>query len=203
LFFATEKGLVKKVDIEAFSNVRSSGLIAIKMRDGDRLIWAKPTTGNDYIQLITANGQAILFEEKEVRAMGRTASGVHGVKLRKEDYVVGMGVVKPDRAKKYQLLTIMENGFGKRTNLSLYKPQGRGGTGIRTAKVTGKTGNLVNAYVVNPEKMKDKDLIIMSEKGQVIRLPFSSVSESGRDTQGVSLMRLKQEGDRVACLTWV
>ncbi len=203
LFFATEKGLVKKVDIEAFSNVRSSGLIAIKMRDGDRLIWAKPTTGQDHIQLITANGQAIRFEEDEVRPMGRTASGVHGVKLRKEDYVVGMGVVKPDRAKKYQLLTIMENGFGKRTNLSLYKPQGRGGTGIRTAKVTGKTGNLVNAYVVNPEKMKDKDLIIMSEKGQVIRLPFSSVSESGRDTQGVSLMRLKQEGDRVACLTWV
>src|SRR6056297_2890257 len=137
LFFATEKGLVKKVDIEAFSNVRSSGLIAIKMRDGDRLIWAKPTTGQDHIQLITANGQAIRFEEDEVRPMGRTASGVHGVKLRKEDYVVGMGVVKPNRAKKYQLLTIMENGFGKRTNLSLYKPQGRGGTGIRTAKVTG------------------------------------------------------------------
>ena len=202
LFFATEQGLVKKVDLEAFSNVRSSGLIAIKMRDGDKLIWAKPTSGNDHIQLITAKGQSIRFEEGEVRPMGRTASGVYGIKLKKDDYVVGMGVIKSGDAKKYQLLTIVENGLGKRTSLKLYKPQGRGGTGIRTAKITEKTGNLVNAYVVNPETMKEKDLIIMSEKGQVIRLPFTSVSETGRDTQGVSLMKLKQADDKVACLTW-
>lgn len=203
LFFATEKGLVKKVDINAFSNVRSSGLIAMKMKDGDRLIWAKPTGGDEHIQLITAEGQAIRFEESEVRAMGRSASGVHGIKLKKEDYVVGMGTIKPDKNKKYQLLTIMEKGFGKRTDIKLYKLQGRGGTGIRTARVTDKTGKLVNSYVVNPEKMKDKDLIIMSEKGQVIRLPFTSVSEAGRDTQGVSLMRFKDKDDNVACLTWV
>mgnify|MGYP000370788326 CR=1 FL=1 len=203
LFFATEQGLVKKVDINAFSNVRSSGLIAMKIKDGDRLIWAKPTGGNDHIQLSTAYGQAIRFEENEVRAMGRTASGVHGIKVKKEDYVVGMGVVKMDNSKKYQLLTITEKGFGKRTNLKLYKLQGRGGTGIRTAHVTDKTGQLVNSFVVNPEKMKDKDLIIMSEKGQVIRLPFTSVTEAGRDTQGVRLMKFKDKDDRVACLTWV
>ncbi len=203
LFFATEQGLVKKVDIDSFSNVRSSGLIAIKMRDGDRLIWAKPSSGDDHIQLITAKGQSIRFEESEVRPMGRSASGVHGIRLKKDDYVVGMGVVDLGKDKNIQILTIMENGFGKRTSLSLYKPQGRGGAGIRTAKITEKTGKLVNAYLVDPEKLKEKDLIIMSEKGQVIRLPFSSVSETGRDTQGVGLMKLKQEEDRVACLTWI
>ncbi len=206
LFFATEKGLVKKVSIEAFSNVRRSGLIAIKMRGEDRLIWAKPTGGKDEIQLITAQGQAIRFKESDVREMGRNAAGVHGIKLKKEDSVVGMGVIRTgdkSKMKNYQILTIMENGFGKRSDLSLYKLQGRGGSGIRTAKVTDKTGKLVNAFVVNFEAMKDKDLIIMSEKGQVIRLAFKSVNALGRDTQGIKLMSFKEKGDKIACVTWV
>jgi len=204
LFFATEKGLVKKVKIEAFANVRRSGLVAIKIKGEDKLIWTKPTRGADHIQLITAGGQAIRFKESDVRDMGRGAAGVHGIRLKKDDVVVGMGVIKTDkdRLKKYQILTIMENGFGKRTALGLYKVQGRGGSGIKTAKVTTKTGKLMNAYVVNAETMKDKDLIVISQKGQVIRLPFKSVNQTGRDTQGVRLMRFKEGGDKVACVTW-
>ncbi|MCK5416799.1 DNA gyrase subunit A, partial [Candidatus Parcubacteria bacterium] len=205
LFFATEQGLVKKVKIEAFNNVRRSGLVAIKIKDGDRLIWAKPTAGKDHIQLITAGGQAIRFSEKDVRDMGRTAAGVHGIRLKKDDIVVGMGVIKGDKEKhkNFQILSVMEYGYGKRTALNLYKLQGRGGTGIKTAKVTTKTGKLTNAFIVNPEKMKDKDIIIISEKGQVIRMNFTSVNQSGRDTQGVKLMRFKTAGDSVACVTWV
>lgn len=205
LFFATEKGLVKKVKLEAFQNVRRSGLIAIKIKDEDRLIWAKPSSGKDEIQLITAKGQAIRFKENDVRDMGRGASGVYGIRLKKDDMVVGMGVLKTDKEKlsKYQVLTIMEQGFGKRTPMNLYKVQGRGGSGIKTAKVTPKTGKLVNAFVVNSDVMKDKDLVIISEKGQVIRLPFKTVNKTGRDTQGVRLMRLKDSSDKVACVTWV
>jgi len=116
-----------------------------------------------------------------------------------------MGVIKTDkdRIKKYQVLSIMEQGFGKRTALGLYKVQGRGGSGVKTAKVTSKTGRLVNAYIVNTETMADKDLVVISEKGQVIRLPFKSVNQTGRDTQGVRLMRFKESDDKVACVTWV
>jgi DNA gyrase subunit A len=205
LFFATEKGLVKKVKLEAFENVRRSGLIAIKIKDEDRLIWAKPTSGDDDIELITAGGKAIRFKEKDVRDMGRNATGVHGIRLKKGDAVMGMGVIKIDKEKKkkYQVLTIMEQGFGKRTDLGLYKTQGRGGSGIKTAKVTKKTGHIVNAYVVNYEIMKEKDLIVISDKGQVIRLPFKSVNKTGRDTQGVRLMRFKNKDDKIACVTWI
>jgi len=204
LFFATEKGLVKKVKLEAFANVRRSGLIAIKIKEDDKLIWAKPTSGNDHIQLITSGGQAIRFKESDVRDMGRNAAGVIGIRLKKNDIIVGMGVIKTakEKLKKYQILTVMENGFGKRTALSLYKVQGRGGSGIKTAKVTVKTGKLTNAFVVNAESMKKRDLIVISEKGQVIRLSFKSINQTGRDTQGVRVMRFKNEGDKVACITW-
>ncbi len=205
LFFATEKGLVKKVKLDAFDNVRRSGLIAIKIKPEDKLIWAKPTSGKDNIQLITANGQAIRFKEEDVRDMGRGASGVHGIRLKADDKVVGMGIIKnnKEQEKKIQILTIMEQGFGKRTPLNLYKIQGRGGSGIKTAKVTAKTGKLVNAYVVNVESMTEKDIVIISEQGQVIRMPFKSVNQGGRDTQGVRLMRLKTSGDKIACATWI
>lgn len=205
LFFATEQGLVKKVKINSFSNVRRSGLIAIKIKNDDRLIWCKPTSGSDHISLITANGQAIRFEENDVRDMGRNASGVRGIKLKGDDIVVGMGVIKTDKEIKrnYQIATIMAKGYGKRTDLSLYKVQGRGGSGIRTAKVTDKTGKISNAFLLNKETMLEKDLIIISEKGQVIRLPFKSVNELGRDTQGVRIMRFKNEEDKVASVTFV
>ena len=205
LFFATEQGLVKKVKIDAFSNVRRSGLIAIKIKNDDKLIWSKPTSGSDHISLVTANGQAIRFNEKEVRDMGRNASGVRGIKLKKGDIVVGMGVIQIVKGQKnnYQILTIMDKGFGKRTELDLYKLQGRGGSGIRTAKVTDKTGKISNAFVINKDYMSDKDLIIISDNGQVIRLPFKSINELGRDTQGIRIMRFKDDNDRVASVTYV
>jgi len=205
LFFTTEKGLVKKVKLEAFSNVRRSGLIAIKIKNDDRLIWCKPTSGSDHISLVTANGQAIRFSEKEVRDMGRNAAGVRGIKLKAKDIVVGMGVIKTDKEKKrkYQILTIMNKGYGKRTDLGLYKVQGRGGSGIRTAKVTDKTGKISNAFVINKDNMEGKDLIIISDKGQVIRLPYKSINELGRDTQGVRIMRFKNENDCVSSVTYV
>jgi DNA gyrase subunit A len=204
LFFATEQGLVKKCKLDAFANVRRSGLIAIKIKGDDKLIWAKPTSGTDDIQLITAEGQSIRFSEDDVREMGRNAAGVRGIRLKGKDSMVGMGVISTDkeRLKKYQLISIMANGFGKRSPLSLYKVQGRGGSGIRTAHVTDKTGKLTNAFVVNVETMDDRDLIIISEKGQVIRLPFKQVNELGRDTQGVRVMRFKEPDDQVACVTW-
>lgn len=205
LFFATRRGLVKKVSIAAFSNVRRSGLIAIKLKEDDQLTWVKPTTGNDQIQLITAHGQAIRFHEDDVRDMGRGASGVIGMRLRSKDRLIGMGVIKTDGAKlkDYQVLSVMAEGYGKRTDLSHYKIQNRGGSGIKTAKITDKTGELVNAFLVNKQTMADKDLIIMSGQGQVIRLPFISVNESGRDTQGVRLMRFKENNDQVVGVTWL
>lgn len=205
LFFATEKGLVKKVKTDAFANVRRNGLIAIKIKSDDKLIWCKPSSGADQISLITANGQAIRFAEKEVRDMGRNASGVRGIKLKAKDIVVGMGIIKTDKDAKrhYQILTIMSKGYGKRTDLNLYKVQGRGGSGIRTAKVSDKSGKISNAFVVNKDNMDEKDLIIISNKGQVIRLPFKSISELGRDTQGVRIMRFKDDDDGVASVTYV
>lgn len=205
LFFATEKGLVKKVKLSAFDNVRRSGLIAIKIKDDDKLIWAKPTSGSDHIQLITAKGQTIRFKETDVRDMGRNAAGVHGIRLHKDDAVVGMGVAKTDKDKKrnYQILIIMAKGHGKRTNLAMYKVQGRGGSGIKTAKVTEKTGDITNAYLVNADSMDERDLIIISDNGQVIRTPFKTVSTLGRDTQGVRIMRFKDPEDRVSGVTWI
>jgi DNA gyrase subunit A len=205
LFFATEQGLVKKVELEAFKNVRRSGLIAIKIKDDDKLIWVKPTSGADHIQLVTAQGQAIRFKETDVRDMGRGAAGVIGIRLHKSDRIIGMGIAKTDKERKrnYQILTIMAHGFGKRTDLNAYKIQGRGGSGIKTAKVTDKTGNITNAFLVNADSMEGKDLVIISENGQVIRTPFKSVSVLGRDTQGVRIMRFKEDSDKVAGVTWV
>ena len=205
LFFATKKGLVKKVEIEAFKNIRRGGLIAIKIKDDDRLIWVKPTSGSDHVQLVSSKGQAIRFKESDVRDMGRGASGVLGIRLHKGDELIGMGIAKTDKERKrnYQILTIMARGYGKRTDFGAYKIQGRGGSGIKTAKVTDKTGEITDAFLVNADNMDEKDIIVISEKGQVIRTPFKSISVLGRDTQGVKIMRFKDDNDRVAGTTWI
>ena len=204
LFFATEKGLVKKVKLEEFRNVRRSGLVAIKIKENDKLIWSKPSAKGDNILLVTSNGQAIRFSEEDVRAMGRTASGVTGVRLKKEDFVVGMGVINtdPDKLKVYEILSVTSKGLSKRTKLREYKIQGRGGSGIKTAKINAKSGPLINAFIVNSDKMKEKDLIMISTGGQVIRIPFKTVPKSKRDTQGVKIMRFKKGDDSIASITW-
>jgi DNA gyrase subunit A len=203
LVMVTEQGTVKKTPLEEFANVRRNGLIAIKLKDGDGLWWVQPTTGTDEISLVTKNGQSIRFKETDVRAMGRSAAGVRGMSLKKGDAVVGMDVFNPAVAKKGQLelFTIAENGLGKRTNLTEYKVQGRGGSGIRTMHVSAKTGPVVAAYVSGQDD--DRDLMIISKKGIVLRTAFKNVPSLGRDTQGVRVMRFKEEGDTVSGVTFL
>ncbi|NQT50343.1 DNA gyrase subunit A [Candidatus Kuenenbacteria bacterium] len=201
LFMATENGVVKKTAIEDFINVRRSGLIAIKIKPGDSLRWVRPTTGKKELVMISARGQAIRFKEDDVRVMGRSASGVRGMRLKSEDKVVGVGLVEPADIKDLQVLCISENGFGKRSELAHYKVQNRGGGGIRTLKVSSKTGKVVKGIVANKQKSADDDILVISNKGQVIRMPFKGISTLGRDTQGVRLMRFKATGDAVAAFS--
>ena len=203
LVMVTNQGTIKKTALEDFANVRRSGLIAINLKEGDDLKWVKPSSGSDEIVLVTKQGQAIRCKETDVRGMGRTAAGVRGIKLKKNDSVVGMDVVVPSLVKKghLELFVVAENGLGKRTNLAEYKIQGRGGSGIHTMKVTAKTGGVVGAYISSDEE--DCDLILISKKGIVIRVPFKSVPSLGRDTQGVRIMRFKEEGDKLSSTTFV
>ncbi|NUM25857.1 MAG: DNA gyrase subunit A [Candidatus Buchananbacteria bacterium] len=202
LMMVTKKGNIKKVDISDFDNIRRSGLIAIKLKKDDELEWVKPSSGKDEIILVSAQGQAIRFRESQVRPMGRGASGVRGIRLKGSDVVVSMDVVDPSLSKVGQLLTIMANGYGKRSSLTNYKTQSRGGSGIKTAKITAKTGVIVSATIVN-SKAVEGDIIIISARGQVIRLPMKSVNVLGRATQGVRLMKFKDDKDHVASTTFV
>jgi DNA gyrase subunit A len=203
LVMVTSRGTIKKSALDQFENVRRSGIIAITLDDGDELTWVKPSSGTDDISLVTKKGQSIRFSEDDVRAMGRTAAGVRGIKLGQNDNVIGMDIVDPKLADKglLQLFVITENGMGKRTDLQEYKTQGRGGSGIRTAKVTDKTGGVVGAFISSTDD--ERDLMMISKDGIVIRTPFKSVPSLGRDTQGVRLMRFKEAGDRVSSVAFV
>ena len=194
-FMTTIHGVVKKSKIEDFDNVRRSGLIAITLDKGDTLNWVLPSTGTDEITISTAGGQAIRFKEADVRAMGRSAAGVRGIKLKGSDLVVGMDIVIKGQ-KGNQLLIITENGYGKRTDLASYKIQKRGGSGIKTAQVTAKIGKLVGAHIINIDEIEG-DLFITSLQGQIIRIPLKSISVLGRATQGVRIMK-PSVGDKVA-----
>jgi DNA gyrase subunit A len=202
IMMVTNRGTIKKTKLDDFENVRRSGLIAIKLNDGDNLQWVRTSTGKDDIFLATANGMSIRFNEDDVRAMGRVAAGVRGIKLKGDDEVIGMEVVTQDAIKEgRQFMIIMGNGYGKRTDVEEYGVQGRGGMGVKTAQITAKTGKLVAGYIVEP---KDKrDLLIVSQGGQVIRTSVLSVSVIGRATQGVRVMRFKQPGDMVAAVSMV
>ena len=200
LVMVTNKGTIKKTAVEDFANVRRSGLIALKLKGDENLEWVKPSTGTDEIILATNGGQAIRFKEKDVRQMGRTAAGVRGMKLKSNDDIIGMDIIG-DKKKNVEFLVVGANGTGKCTALEEYKVQGRGGSGIKTVNVTDKTGPLVFARVVDRDVVTEQDLMMMSAKGQVIRLPFKSINTSGRATQGVRLMRFKEGGDRVASVT--
>lgn len=202
LTMVTTKGNIKKVPSEDFKHIRRSGLIAIKLKKEDELEWVVPSTGKDEIVLVTAKGQAIRFKESQVRAMGRSAAGVRGIKLKTGDKVVGMDIVNNTLAKDGQLMIIMSKGYGKRSSLANYKIQGRGGSGIKTAKITDKTGEIVAGRVVNA-KVADEDIIIISSKGQVIRLPLKAINILGRATQGVRLMKFKAPNDKVASTTFI
>ncbi|MFA6427169.1 MAG: DNA gyrase subunit A [Candidatus Magasanikbacteria bacterium] len=200
LIMLTTKGTIKKTALEDFSNVRRSGLIALKLKEDDMLEWVRPTSGSNDIMVITAQGQSIRFKEANVRPMGRTASGVRGMRLKSNDHVVGMDAVSSDLVKRkvLELLVISEHGLGKRTNLNEYKIQGRGGSGVKTMAVTQKTGKIISAHIIN--NTENNDLMIISVNGQVVRTPLKSISVLGRATQGVRVMRFKEENDKVASI---
>jgi len=264
LVMVTKNGIIKKTAISEFENVRRSGLIAILLKEGDLLRKISETGGEDEIILVTKNGKSIKFKEKDIRSMGRSAAGVKGIKLGKEDEVIGMDViqnqksktelpkeakvkmrtkfssptelpkeakvkmrtkfssptelpmeakvkmrmkfsspVKSQKSEKQYLLVVTENGYGKRTDLKEYRLQKRGGTGIKTAKIIQKTGNLISSKVLTAlREQAPEDLIVISQKGQVIRIKISQISRLSRATQGVRIMKL-EAGDKVASATCI
>ena len=186
LLMSTKNGLVKKVALNEFETVRKAGLIAINLRENDELIDVKLTDGEDNVVLVTRKGISITFNEKEVRPMGRNATGVIGIKLSEDDSVIGMeSIIEGSKA---TLLSITENGFGKRTELEEYRVQTRGGKGVMTYKITPKTGDLVGIRIATD----DEDVMLITDTGTIIRLNVSDISILGRVTQGVTLMRTNE-----------
>ncbi|OGN04788.1 MAG: DNA gyrase subunit A [Candidatus Yanofskybacteria bacterium RIFCSPHIGHO2_01_FULL_44_17] len=199
LVMVTANGIIKKVAVEEFSSVRRNGMVAIKLKKDDELKWVKVSSGSDEMMLVTSDGSAVRFKEKDVRPMGRGAGGVIGMRLDAGAKIVGAEVVPSKSVGSVKLLAVMANGYGKRTDLTAYKVQRRGGKGILTAKITSKTGNLVSAHVTNEE---NKEIIAVSRKGVVIRTELASISVLGRATQGVRIMKL-EPGDSVASVVVV
>lgn len=198
VFLTTRNGTVKKTDLSEFENIRRSGMIAIKLDANDELAWSKITDGNNDILIITKAGKAIRFPEADVRPIGRSAMGVRGIKIDSSDKVIGMDVIHKDD--KPDLLAIMENGLGKKTSVTQFPLQGRGGQGVKVAKVTPRTGNVAVAQVIPPDS---ESIIITSSKGQIVKLANSSIPKLSRDTQGVILMRFSDASDKVASATCI
>ncbi|QQR93723.1 DNA gyrase subunit A [bacterium] len=197
LFFATKYGTVKKTSIEEYESIRQNGLIAIKLDKDDELVWVKPTTGTDTLLLVTKLAKSIHFQEKDVNPTGRSSMGVIGIRFAKEgDEVISMDIV---RTLENVMLTVTANGFGKITRLDEFKVQNRGGSGIFAHDVDTKTGNLVAARIMDHP---DKELLITSELGQMIRIPLKGLRELNRQTKGVHLIRLAA-GDKVAAVAVV
>jgi DNA gyrase subunit A len=195
LLMCTVKGVVKKTPLEQYQNVRTSGLNAIKLDDGDELKWIRTTTGENEVIISTAQGQAIRFHEKDARPMGRVSRGVRGIRLRAGDQVIGMDIVENESF----IFVISESGYGKRTKVNQFTAHKRGGVGIRSAVVNKKTGPLIG---VNRLTGSDQEVIIISAQGQTIRLGLKNIPQLGRATQGVRIMRLN-EGDKVVSLALV
>jgi DNA gyrase subunit A len=200
LLMVTRDGVIKKSDAAVFKDVRRSGLIALTLKDNDELIGAKFVGKGDEISLITHDGQAIRFKEADVREMGRTAAGVTGMKLKKGDRIVSADILPKGEGNR-EILVVMENGFGKTTSAKEYKVQNRGGSGIKTAKITSKTGKVIGGAALTKEEREDGELVVMSQKGQVIKLSMKDVPTLSRDTQGVRIMKLRA-GDTIASMVY-
>lgn len=193
LFMATSKGTVKKTPLKDYANIRTNGLIAIKLDDGDELRWIKKTTGENDVIVSTSAGQAVRFNETDARPMGRAARGVRGVRLRPNDWVVGMDIVDDDA---HSLLVISQNGYGKITKVANFPSHKRGGVGIKAAVVTAKTGPIISVRTIDPEA---SEVLMISNNGQTIRVGLKDIPTLGRTTQGVRVMRLS-DGDAVSSL---
>ena len=192
LFMTTRNGTVKRLEVSALKNLRNNGIRALTLDEGDQLISVTETRGHDRMLIATHDGQAVCFDETDVRAMGRTAVGVRGIRLREGDYVIG--AARADEGK--TVLSITENGYGKRTPIEEYRITNRGGMGIRNYMVTDKTGPVVGMKVVDGTE----DLLLVTAAGILIRTPVENIRVAGRATQGVIVMRFKEEGDRVISL---
>jgi len=201
LMMVTKNGVAKKSDAAAFKDVRRSGLIAITLKDDDSLISAQFVGRGDEVSLITKQGQAIRFKETDIRQMGRTAGGVTGMKLAKGDHLVSAEVFKGTDIDR-EVLIVTQNGYGKTTPAKEYKIQKRGGSGIKTVKLTSKTGPIVKGLIITAEERAEGELVIMSKKGQVIKLPLKQVPTLGRQTQGVRVMKMRA-GDEIASVVFV
>ena len=198
LMMVTANGVIKKTPLADFANIRRTGIIAIKLSKGDSLKWVRRSSGKDQAILATEKGQSIRFKEAQVRPMGRAAAGVRGIRLRAGDHVAGFDLIDEETAKDAQLFVVMANGFGKRTPLKEYKIQSRGGSGIRTANVTPKTGIVIAGRIIAQEK----ELFALSAKGQVIRTDLESVRQTGRAAQGVRIMKVNEK-DKLAAIVIV
>ena len=192
LFMTTRNGTVKRLEVSALKNLRNNGIRALTLDEGDELISVTETRGHDRMLIATHDGQAVCFDETDVRAMGRTAVGVRGIRLREGDYVIGAARADADKT----VLSITENGYGKRTPIEEYRITNRGGMGIRNYMVTDKTGPVVGMKVVDGTE----DLLLVTAAGILIRTPVENIRVAGRATQGVIVMRFKEEGDRVISL---
>ena len=192
LFMTTRDGTVKRLEVSALKNLRNNGIRALTLDEGDQLISVVETRGHDRVLIATHDGQAVCFDETDVRAMGRVAVGVRGIRLREGDYVIG--AARADESK--TVLSITENGYGKRTPIEEYRVTGRGGLGVKNYMVTDKTGDVVGMKVVDGTE----DLLLVTAAGILIRTPVENIRVAGRATQGVIVMRFKEEGDRVISL---
>ena len=192
LFMTTRNGTVKRLEVSALKNLRNNGIRALTLDEGDQLISVTETRGHDRMLIATHDGQAVCFDETDVRAMGRTAVGVRGIRLREGDYVIGAARADADKT----VLSITENGYGKRTPIEEYRVTGRGGLGVKNYMVTDKTGPVVGMKVVDGTE----DLLLVTAAGILIRTPVENIRVAGRATQGVIVMRFKEEGDRVISL---
>lgn len=198
VFLTTRSGTVKKTDLSEFENIRRNGMIAIKLDASDELVWSKITDGANDILIITKAGKAIRFPETDVRPIGRPAMGVRGIKIDASDKVIGMDIIHKDA--RPDLVAIMENGLGKKTPVNQFPLQGRGGQGVKVARVTPRTGNVAVAQVI---PQTSEEIIITSSKGQIVKLAVSSIPKLSRDTQGVILMRFSDPSDKVASSTCI
>ena len=199
IFMATVRGTVKKTKLEEYEKIRKNGLVAIKLESGDTLSWAALSTGSDEILLVTHSGKSIRFHEREVRPTGRDTMGVRGILLKDSDYIVSMDIIT-EEMKTAEFLTIMEKGLGKKTPVSGFPRQKRGGQGVKVAEITTRTGQVIVAHFIPNEA---EFLILTSVTGQVVKLPISSIPRLSRATQGVILMRFAQKSDAIAAATYI
>ena len=198
LFMSTKKGVVKKTELALFQNILSKGIIAIKIREDDELLWVRATSGGNDVMIITENGQSVRFSEDNVRPMGRASSGVRGIKLKGEDSVISMNVVADMKSR---IFVLTERGLGKMSNLDQYRLQTRGGSGIKAVMVTAKTGKVIGSRVIAPGEVGD--ILMISRNGQMLRIDLADVPLRGRVTQGVYIMRFKSKEDVLASFSVV